>query len=326
MHFKKPGLIFWTTTITVLRSSKWVLTKGQTLVQPRECATMQDKLDTVSLLSFLDAYPEPAFILCSNPSPQQSLKFVYGNLGLRSLILGPGSPPVLDDSTFFESLSKESDLHWLHDPTCPAPGATSKVGYIHTVEFRPAWIPSTHTLDMLELTATPITLPITIPGARSSGRSFVFTASPSKHTTQIARDTFTDDVKSQPPTPFSSFESTSPSSSTSAGSAAGLKSGSPVPQSRDLLLVASKELTPSRMIDTFPWDKTPLGPREQWPSSLTTMAQYVMAKQVPVCITYSRRAPFDRYLPSRRRCIGAGLSKYYKTSTVSSSYRSPALS
>ncbi|QRV75488.1 protein-histidine kinase [Ceratobasidium sp. AG-Ba] len=41
---------------------------------------------------------------------------------------------------------------------------------------------------------------------------------------------------------------------------------------------------PSRMLDTFPWEQTSLGPRSEWPQSLSTLVQFVMAKPIPTTI------------------------------------------
>ncbi|KAJ1307032.1 hypothetical protein OPQ81_008011 [Rhizoctonia solani] len=41
---------------------------------------------------------------------------------------------------------------------------------------------------------------------------------------------------------------------------------------------------PSRMIETFPWEKTSLGPKESWSMTLKVMVKYLMEKPVPSCI------------------------------------------
>lgn len=248
---------------------------------------MQDKLDAISLLSLLDAYPEPAFILCLNISPRQVLKLVYGNATLHSLILGPGSSSNLDDSALFGALTRDDDLRWLHNPTYAADDADFKAGYTRIVEVRPPWIPVAHIPSKLQLTATPITLPITVPRVGSSSRSFVFIASPSEIFTQFVRTATSMDVRRQIQTSSGSPPSTFSTSAVPNMNIVG--SSSSLPRSPSSSIAASNAEVPSHMINTYAWENTSLGPRGQWPTSLTTMVQYILAKQEPVCIVNIHR-------------------------------------
>jgi hypothetical protein len=239
---------------------------------------MRDQLSRISLLSFLDSYSEPAFILCANGSPQPTLSFIYGNSALQELVFGEGETAILNDSTFFNALHEEEDLQWLSNPhlsTNRMPGLT---GASRTVKLRPGWLPRDHVPLQLELIATPITLPLTIHAVGSNARSFVFIASSRKASQQLFRTESINDavVKHRsvmPQTRSTSYGSEilwqrriSTRSSASHRSRPSSEHGKP----------------PSQLLHIFPWHETPLGPQNKWPHSLRTMVRYVMAKPVPV--------------------------------------------
>ncbi|KAF8603037.1 hypothetical protein BDV93DRAFT_607104 [Ceratobasidium sp. AG-I] len=263
---------------------------------------MKDTLGGIPLLPFLDAYPEPAFILCLNISPQQILRLIYGNSALHSLVLGPGNPSVLNESELLNAFTNNDDLRWLHDPTYAAGGADFKVGYTRIVKFRPASVPPAHMLDKLHLTATPITLPITVSGVGSSSRSFVFTASPSQTSTEIFRATSSVNLRPRPQTGLGSLPNTPLGSLTPTKRAVG--SSSLLSWSPSSSFATSHNAVPSQMINTFAWEKTPLGPREQWPTSLTMIVQYIMAKQEPTAIHWGWPDLIMIYNDSYAKLIG----------------------
>jgi hypothetical protein len=247
--------------------------------------TMREQLNTVPLLSFLDAYPEPTFILCSNASPQSTLAFIYGNSALHSLMLGEDDSAVLNDSTFFNVLCEENALRWLSNPTRPVPNTHHTPGGTYTIGFRPAWLPRDHVPLRLELTATPIELPLTIPAVNSASRAFVYIASSRKTAIQLLRTESASDIKRQQQANLrlsdrGSQISPVPRHRNSSRSSLSISVSHPSQASLD------NSKLPSRLLYTFPWEKTSLGPRSEWCRSLTTMVQYIMAKPVPVCKHY----------------------------------------
>jgi hypothetical protein len=247
----------------------------------------RDMLEHVPLVAFLDAYPEPAFILCSNTLPQSSLDFMYGNRALRELLIGRDETGVLDGPTFFSALVSDDDIFWLSNPTHgglrPAPAKTS-----HTINIRPAWLPRDHTPVDLEVTPTPIDLPITIHGVSTTSRSYVFTSSPRKtpmnllrSETHVAPQRRKDTglrLPSFPPHP-ASMEHNYPLGQRNTKT----KSDSSSLPSQTTPVVTSSD-PPSRLIETFPWEKTSLGPRESWPLYLKLMVRYMMEKPIAVRI------------------------------------------
>ncbi|QRV74353.1 protein-histidine kinase [Ceratobasidium sp. AG-Ba] len=250
----------------------------------------RDMLSSVPLVVFLDAYPEPAFILCTNTSPHSSLDFVFGNAALHALLFGHDDSGVLNGSSFFAVLSSDDDLLWLSDPL-RGRSQHSSIDDSHPISLKPAWLPRDHAPIDLELTPTPIDLPMTMPGVGSSSKSYVFTASPRKTPMNLLRsETYEPTSRRRrdsslripdfPPPPASasvgqrlmSIKSRSKSDSTSWPSQT-----APGPQ---------EALLPSRLVHTFPWEKTSLGPREKWPATLKVMVQYLMEKPISSSILW----------------------------------------
>lgn len=239
---------------------------------------MREQLSQISLLSFLDSFSEPAFILCANASPQATLSFIYGNLALQLLVLGGDETAVLNDSTFFNILCEENDLRWLSNPTRSPAGAPG--GGSRTVRFRPAWLPRDHVPLALELIATPIGLPLTIPAVGSNGRSFVFIASSHKSSQQLLRTEPTTDAVAKQQSIVRKNISASDGSEIMWQRGTGQTTRSTTSQRSKRDIEAEK--LPSRLLRTFPWEETPLGPQTDWPQSLKTMVRYIMEKPVPV--------------------------------------------
>ncbi|KAG8690757.1 hypothetical protein FRC11_009316 [Ceratobasidium sp. 423] len=239
-------------------------------------------LQHVPLVSFLDAYPEPAFILCSSTLPHSSLEFLYGNHALHAILFGHDDTAVIDDQSFFSALTSDQDVGWLADPLgvrSPLTPHTSRssVGDSRTIRIRPDWLPRDHTPLDLELTPTPID----IPGV------YVFTASPRKAPMNLLRsETHTElqlrrdlglRLSDFPPLPASAGTRIRSRKSKSE-STSWLSQPAPPMGPADL---------PSRMIETFPWEKTSLGPKESWPVALKVMVKYLMEKPVASCIFWS---------------------------------------
>ncbi|QRV90185.1 response regulator receiver [Ceratobasidium sp. AG-Ba] len=262
---------------------------------------MGEQLHTIPLLSFLDSYPEPAFILCSNGTPQTSLAFIYGNPALHSLILGGGESAVIDDSSFFNVLYSEKSLQWLASPLRSGPESLSARGKTRVIDFRPPWLPRNHAPLELELTATPIELPLTISGVQSASRSYVYIASPRKVGPQLLRAEPAKDssqvrrAKHGQPTQTSQksvvSDSLRPDRSTASNSSISQTALDP-----------SK--LPSRMLHTFPWEQTPLGPRSEWPQSLNTLVQFIMAKPIPTTLYWGWPELIMIYNDSYARLVG----------------------
>ncbi|ELU37250.1 histidine kinase [Rhizoctonia solani AG-1 IA] len=252
----------------------------------------RDLLRHVPLISFLDAYPEPAFILCTNTLPHSSLEFMYGNHALHSILFGHDDTAVLDDQGFFSALISDQDVFWLGDPLgsrspiTPHPSRTV-AGDSRKITIRPDWLPRDHTPLDLELTPTPIDLPVIIPGVGSTTHSYVFIASPRRAPMNLLRsEAHTElQLRRDPGLRLTDFPPLPSSSGTRIRSRQS-KSESTSWVSQPIPYVGVADL-PSRMIETFPWEKTSLGPRESWPMTLKLMVKYLMEKPIPSCIFWS---------------------------------------
>ncbi|ELU37252.1 HisKA domain-containing protein [Rhizoctonia solani AG-1 IA] len=245
-------------------------------------------LQQVPLVGFLDAYPEPAFILCSNTGPRPSLEFIYGNSSLRELLVGHDESGILDDQTFFSAIASDEDIVWLSNPTHSDSQSTSRsIGYSHAINLRPAWLPRDHTSIDLELTPTLIELPITIPEVGSSSNSYVFTASPRKAPMNFLRSETQGESRRRkdPNLRLPDFPLMPGAIGPHIRSRMSKSDSSSMP-SQSALAINPAEL-PSRLVDTYPWGTTPLGPRESWPVLLELMVKYLMETPVSVSRMYS---------------------------------------
>ncbi|CAE6344989.1 unnamed protein product [Rhizoctonia solani] len=239
-------------------------------------------LEHVPLISFLDAYPEPAFILCLNAIPHSSLELMYVNPALHELLVGDDSAHVLDTQTFLSTLPSEDDVLWLSSPT----NRDKAVGDSKSVNFCPMWLPRDHSPVDLELTPTPINLPTIIPRVATTNRSYVFTASP-RHA----------------PINFLRSETQRRGSSTGKRRQKSRSSSSSWPSRLPPVITNSAEL-PSKLIDVFDWDKSPLGPRDKWPSSLKLMLKYLMGKPIASSIMWGWPHQVIIYNDSYAKMIG----------------------
>jgi hypothetical protein len=237
--------------------SNYVTISQLTSIVTNPLAVMIELLDKIPLLSFLDGYPEPAFILCSKFSPYTH-SLLYGNAALRSLILGDESA-ILNDDVFFDALCEENALQWLSNPTRPAHSEANALRRSYNIRFTPAWIPLDHLPLQLELTATPIDLPPTMSAVETNSQLYAYVASPAKTSAPFSSPNSLNQVKRGLQTNL-------------AGTASSMKSE----VSSDMADL------PSRLLYTFPWETTSLGPRAKWPQILNTMVQHMMANPIPV--------------------------------------------
>ncbi|KAG8762531.1 hypothetical protein FRC11_009066, partial [Ceratobasidium sp. 423] len=258
--------------------SVWIVLPTAT-TEPMLAST--DTLQQVPLVGFLDAYPEPAFILCSNTAPRSSLEFIYGNSSLRELLVGHDESGVLDDQTFFSAVTSDEDIVWLSDPTQSGSQSTSRpVGDSRVINLRPAWLPRDHTSVDLELTPTSIDFPLTTPGVGYSSRCYVFTASPRKAPMNFLRSE--NHAENQRRKDLGLRLPDFPLMPGAVGPhirSKKSKSDSSSMLSQSVLAINPAEL-PSRLVDTYPWETTPLGPRKSWPVLLELMVKYLIETPV----------------------------------------------
>ena len=247
---------------------------------PEAMSSARDQLDTVPLVAFLEAFSEPAFILCCNSTPHESLEFIYGNTALRTLMFGEDDSGVLDKESFFSALASDEDAFWLSNPVRSQSLPTTASDF-RLVGFRPAWLPRDHMPLSLEITPTPITLPVTMPGVASSSRSFVFTASPRKAGIDLLRSGSHSDLDKRRDPGLRLHDLPQPNLNVrQRARSRKSRSSSSWPSQR--ALVAKSVEMPSSLIETYPWETTALGPRVFWPTSLKTMLSYMMEKPIPV--------------------------------------------
>ncbi|KDN38662.1 hypothetical protein RSAG8_09337, partial [Rhizoctonia solani AG-8 WAC10335] len=250
----------------------------------------EDRLGQVPLVPFLDAYPEPAFILCLNSIPHPSIKLMYANPVLCGLLLGGDAAHVLDTQEFLSTIASDDDVSWFTNPT----GSGKATGDFKSVDFCPTWLPRDHSPVDLELTPTPIDLPITIPGVGTTSQSFVFTAAP-RHA----------------PINFLRSETQRRGSSTVGKRRQKSRSTSSSWPSRPAPVTTNPAEPPSKLIDIFDWDNSPLGPRDKWPLGLRLMIQYLMEKPIPSSILWGWPDQVIIYNDAYAKMIGSKHPKIF---------------
>ncbi|KAG9099125.1 hypothetical protein FS749_002085 [Ceratobasidium sp. UAMH 11750] len=260
-----------------------------------------NNLHTVPLLNFLNAYPEPAFILCASTAPHLSLEFIFGNPALHTLVFGHDDSGVLDNDSFFPAVTSSDDLAWLSNPTHLQSMSTA-VSEVRTIHLRPIWLPRDHTSLDLELTPTPIDLPVTIPGVGSFSKSYVFIATPRKAIMDLLRSSSrAENGKRQD---FGSLINPSPAALTNEPRVKSRKSRSEYSSRRSQHIHIDSTLMPSQLINIFPWEKTSIGPRSSWPATLRTMVNYLMEKPISSAVFWGWPDLIMIYNDAYARLIG----------------------
>ncbi|QRV89873.1 response regulator receiver [Ceratobasidium sp. AG-Ba] len=241
----------------------------------------RDILHNFPLINFLNAYPEPAFILCTSSAPHLTLDFIYGNDALSGLVFGQDESGILDSDTFFTVVTTSDDLVWLSNPVNSQPGSTA-ISEARTISIRPSWLPRDHTPLDLELVPTPIDLPVTIPEIGSSSKSHVFIAVPRKASLNLLRSGSSTRSDAGKRRDSGAKINDPPPLAASIGQRRSRKSKSQSSSRPSQLVHASDSvLMPSKLIHVFPWEQTTLGARSSWPWSLEVMVRYVMEKPIP---------------------------------------------
>ncbi|KAG8751494.1 hypothetical protein FRC12_012423 [Ceratobasidium sp. 428] len=216
---------------------------------------MHELLDIVSLRSFLNVYPGPAFAISSASYGNPTL--AYGNPALHSLILGEGNTAILDDASFFSAICDANVFRWLYEPITTVDA--SKASW--NIDLRPLWLSHEHDPLRLKFTVTSIHSQLEF----SDDHLILYTAPPTRISTASLPFGKVDEVTERPVptsghTAISELDRTIPRHLEAA------------PTTLDL---------PSSLLNKFPWEKTSLGPQSEWPESLKTMVQYTMAKALP---------------------------------------------
>lgn len=269
------------------------------------------ELTNFPYISFLFAYPQPAFILRSRKLAGKgapSLRPVFGNHAFRSLLFGPDidmseQPLGLAFLNALGTVERAQQLtDWLERGSTRS-GRNN--GDILCLSIKPSWT----TLD-----ADPVQLDVTqthMDGfivCTTSPRSPLPRLAPQPHsptntrTSRLSRDRdvsmrLTDFQEASQlymtlPIPFSLIRTRK--SGNGGGSSSGSGSGSagssaPSSRSPDRSHTDAFTKSPStapgemkEMIENHDWHQTPLGPRSAWPASLRAAVSYVLASPYPV--------------------------------------------
>lgn len=254
---------------------------------------MSCSLANLPYISFLTAYPHPAFILQGKSQPGHgapSLNPVFGNPAFRSLLFGPDADTEEDIRAFMKSLETvqraESFGRWL-DRARNDPRACHET---LTIEMKLAWMPMDAKPVFLELTQTVFddyTVCTSTPRSPLPKSRLPASVVPDTNaSSRIGRD-FNMRLLDLPlppmqvpsnafalsPATFSALMRTSKSVGPSSRSPEKLLDG----------IIRKPEQGMKEMVENYNWHLTPLGPRSSWSPSLRMAVSYILANPYPVC-------------------------------------------
>ncbi|CAE6469443.1 unnamed protein product [Rhizoctonia solani] len=256
--------------------------------------------EQVSVISFLDNYPEPTFILCANTTPHTSIDFIYGNPALHTALFGHDAGPVLDNQSFFGALKCVDDLRWFSNPVTGSSRVLGPMECTRTILLHPTWLPRDHECISLDLTATEISLPADISEFKTTSHFYVFIASPRKTPVRLLHPEANNERKPsqmRSSIDISVFELLDQGPSRQ-------DTSEPAPKVSPLPATSELAGMPSRMIETYSWEKTSLGPRESWPTVLKLVVQQLMTNPIPSIIYWSWPDQIAIYNDPYARMIG----------------------
>lgn len=265
-------------------------------------------LSNLTYVSFLSAYPHPAFILRSRNLAGKSgpsLDPIFGNSAFRALLFGPDAEmsEMALGTAFLRALVTvercRAFTDWLEQGSTPL-GKNN--GETLLIEIRLSWttldappvrldFTQTHLDDFIVCTTTPRSpLPRLAPkpnapmGMRTSRLRRERDVSMQLSDFPQASQLYMTPSSSATPTPFSSIMRTIIPANSEGGSGESAPS-SRSPERMQPEIFSSSLTSPGgmrQMVENHDWHETPLGPRSAWPASLKAAVSYVLASPYPV--------------------------------------------
>lgn len=251
---------------------------------------MATQLSDLPYISFLTAYPYPAFILNAKKQYGQgaaTLNPIFGNPAFRSLLFGPDEETAELGYAFLKALDtvdrSQKLAYWLENGKRNAKERQETL----ILEVKPSWTPLDASPVSLELTQTVIDEHII---CTSTPRSPLPKYDERRSSTpgpnnRIGRD-FNMRLSDLPPMPQPvnpAIPGTMPMSLATAprsSSSCGPSSRSPERNIEATAQSYGQEM--KGMIESFNWHLTPLGPRHLWDPLLKATLSFILACPYPV--------------------------------------------
>lgn len=251
---------------------------------------MASSLSNLPYISFLTAYPHPAFILHSKKQYGQSapsLNPLFGNSAFRALFFGPDVDTNELGCEFMKALGTVERAQrfgeWLERARVDSNLRCNTL----IIELKLPWaavdsspvqleLSQTHMDDYVICTSTPRSPLPRYSSSSSSGAKI----SHRRRDVELKLQDFplppaqvNPSVASMTPSAFHTLMRTPTSNS-------GQSSRSPERSSDGFWRVPSEEM--KTVVENFEWHSTPLGPRSEWADDLKTAVNYVLAHPYPV--------------------------------------------
>ncbi|KAH8117651.1 hypothetical protein DFH11DRAFT_1724631 [Phellopilus nigrolimitatus] len=250
-------------------------------------------LSSLPYISFLTAYPHPAFIVCGKSQrghAAPALDPVFGNPAFRLLLFGPDADTAELGHSFLEALETvqqaEKFALWL-DRARNNPKHRQETLVVHV---RPSWTPLDAEPVQLELSQTIIdeyTVCSSTPRSPLPKLEPVITVPSPTFVTRFGRD-FGMRLPDFPPSPAQMHANPATMTPTTFSALVRTPQGSgQSSRSPDRLfegLTRKPEGGMKEMIENYDWHLTPLGPRSAWGSSLCMVVNYILANPFPLSI------------------------------------------
>ncbi|KAI0320178.1 hypothetical protein OF83DRAFT_1281345 [Amylostereum chailletii] len=222
-------------------------------------------LTALPYLSFLSAYPHPAFVLSltnltTHGGP--SLNPVFANPACRSMLLGPNASTAELDAAFTDSLSTAQQARRFTDwAFMSTNGSTSSTTETLIVDLTISWLPEESPSVQLELTQT-------LQGDFVVCTSIPRTESP-LHGTSPSSTSFS--AHPGRPTKIPNFSTRT------------TRRIQPFPSNLPFELTPLPVITSTRdLFESYDWALTPLGPRETWSDTLRACVSYTLSNPFPI--------------------------------------------
>ncbi|VDB99941.1 unnamed protein product [Peniophora sp. CBMAI 1063] len=241
---------------------------------------MQVSLADQPYIAFLSAYPHPAFILSLASQTHPSFTPTFANAALRRVLLGPDARTSELGSSFQAALTSVEQARRLTNWAFPSDAGLEQIASTITLEFIPQWMPNPEPV-VLEFSQTRV------------GDALICTSTPRSALPPSGTQT---------PMPFPE----SPAFG-NYGTASNANTPPPFPQrysSDQSVVVRDYAKSPTgqqwfetesfgrraescvELLEGYPWEKTPLGPRKEWSDALIASVTYALSCPFPTCVLW----------------------------------------
>ncbi|KZV71818.1 hypothetical protein PENSPDRAFT_650380 [Peniophora sp. CONT] len=236
-------------------------------------------------ISFLSAYPHPAFVLSLSSQTHPSFTPTFANAALRKLLLGPDARTSELGSSFQGALKSVDQARRLTNWAFMSGAGINDVTQTITLEFVPQWIPNAEPV-LLELSQTRVGEALICTSVPRSAMPPSGSATPMPfYEQQEASDYGMYGPETPSPISTPSTQPTPPNSSDVSLALVGPKE-SPTGQWFETESFGRRAESCVELLEAYPWENTPLGARKSWSDALVASVTYALSCPFPTCVLW----------------------------------------